>query len=53
MLTSLWLAYFAVHKGTSVVQEAPVPAAEQTLPANQAAPPAAPTAPAGDAKTAD
>ena len=52
MLTSLWLAYFAVHKGTSILDEVSVPAAEQTLPADQAAPPAAP-APAGEGKAGE
>jgi len=48
MLTSLWLAYFAVHKGASVVEDIPVPASEQTLPAEQTAPPAAPAPSSAD-----
>jgi preprotein translocase subunit SecG len=40
MLTSLWLAYFAVHKGSSVMQGAAPAPIEQTVPA-----PAAPPAP--------
>jgi len=45
MLTSLWLAYFAVHKGRSVMQgAAPVPI-EQTVPA-----PVVPPAPAPEKK---
>jgi len=36
MLTSLWLAYFAVHKTGSIIDNGPVPAVEQTLPADQA-----------------
>lgn len=45
MLTSLWLAYFAVHKGSSVMQgTAPVPV-EQPAPA-----PPVPPAPAPEKK---
>ena len=45
MLTSLWLAYFAVHKGSSVMQgAAPVPV-EQPAPA-----PPVPPAPAPEKK---
>jgi preprotein translocase subunit SecG len=35
MITSLWLAYFAVHKTASIIENAPIPAAEQTIPADQ------------------
>jgi len=42
MLTSLWLAYFAVHKTGSVIEESPVPAAEQTIPPDQSTQPAVP-----------
>jgi preprotein translocase subunit SecG len=41
MLTSLWLAYFASHKSSSVVDEAAPPPIEQTVPQTPA-----PTAPA-------
>ena len=52
MLTSLWLAYFAVHKTGSIIDNGPVPAVEQTLPAEQeAAPAAAPPAPQDAGKT--
>ena len=34
MITSLWLAYFAVHKPISIIDNAPPPAVEQTVPAN-------------------
>lgn len=34
MITSLWLAYFAVHKPTSIIDNAPPPAVEQTVPTN-------------------
>jgi preprotein translocase subunit SecG len=45
MLTSLWLAYFATHKGSTVMEGASkAPVTEQ---APQPAPPAAPQAPAG------
>ncbi len=45
MLTSLWLAYFAVHKGRSIMQgSAPAPV-EQPAPA-----PAVPPAPAPEKK---
>lgn len=54
MLTSLWLAYFAVHKGVSVVEELPVPAAEQSMPAEQTTPPVAPApAQTDEAKTGE
>ncbi len=36
MITSLWLAYFAVHKPSSIVDNIPVPAIEQTVPADGA-----------------
>lgn len=45
MLTSLWLAYFAVHKGSSVMQGATPAPIEQPAPA-----PAVPPAPAPDKK---
>ena len=45
MLTSLWLAYFAVHKGSSVMQGAAPAPIEQPAPA-----PAAPPAPAPEKK---
>lgn len=35
MLTSLWLAYFAVHKTPSVIDTSPVPGVEKTIPADQ------------------
>jgi len=35
MITSLWLAYFAVHKPGSLIDSIPVPAAEQTIPQDQ------------------
>jgi len=41
MLTSLWLSYFASHKGSSVVDQAAPPPIEQTVPQTPA-----PTAPA-------
>lgn len=33
MVTSLWLAYFAVHKTSSIIENSPIPAVEQTIPA--------------------
>jgi preprotein translocase subunit SecG len=45
MLTSLWLAYFAVHKGSSVMQGAVPAPIEQPAPA-----PAVPPAPAPEKK---
>ncbi|MBN2516665.1 MAG: preprotein translocase subunit SecG [Deltaproteobacteria bacterium] len=35
MLTSLWLAYFAVHKTPSVIETSPIPGVEKTIPADQ------------------
>lgn len=35
MITSLWLAYFAVHKPSSIIDNAPIPAVEQTVPADE------------------
>jgi preprotein translocase subunit SecG len=35
MLTSLWLAYFAVHNTGSIIDNGPIPAVEQTLPVDQ------------------
>lgn len=49
MITSLWLAYFAVHKPKSVIDNMSPPAIEQTLPAEDTggtAPSAPATAPA-------
>jgi len=45
MLTSLWLAYFAVHKGSSVMQGAAPAPVEQPAPA-----PSVPPAPAPEKK---
>ena len=42
MLTSLWLAYFATHKGSTVMEGASTAPVEQPVPA-----PAAPPAPEG------
>ncbi|HEU19062.1 MAG TPA: preprotein translocase subunit SecG [Deltaproteobacteria bacterium] len=36
MITSLWLAYFAVHKPSSVIDNFSPPAVEQTIPINEA-----------------
>lgn len=47
MLTSLYLAYFVANKGRSVM-DAPVPAAEQSVPAQPQAP--QPQAPAPETK---
>ena len=33
MLTSLWLAYFAVHKTSSIMENSPIPAVEKSIPA--------------------
>ena len=35
MITSLWLAYFAVHKTSSIIENSPIPAVEQTIPVDQ------------------
>ena len=35
MLTSLWLAYFAVHKTPSVIETSPIQGVEKTIPADQ------------------
>ena len=57
MLTSLWLAYFAVHKAPSVMEGIVVPpAVEQTLPPSESGkeggtPAAAPVQPAKPAET--
>jgi preprotein translocase subunit SecG len=45
MLTSMWLSYFAVHKGSSVMQGAAPAPIEQTVPA-----PTVPPAPAPEKK---
>lgn len=51
MLTSLYLAYFSVNKGRSIVHSAPKPAAEQpAAPKSPAAPQPVPQAP-GQAQT--
>lgn len=36
MLTSLWLAYFAAHKTSSVIDGPAIPAAERTIPTEEA-----------------
>lgn len=38
MLTSLWLAYFAAHKTSSIIDGPALPAAEQTIPAEETQP---------------
>ncbi len=55
MITSLWLAYFAVHKTSSIIENSPIPAVEQTIPADQsggntASQAGTPTPEAGDKK---
>ena len=45
MLTSMWLSYFAVHKGSSIMQGAAPAPVEQTVPA-----PTVPPAPAPEKK---
>ena len=42
MLTSLWLAYFAVHKGSSIMQGATPAPIEQSAPSAAVPPPPAP-----------
>lgn len=38
MLTSLWLAYFASHKTSSIIGGPAIPAAERTIPAEETQP---------------
>ena len=54
MLTSLWLAYFAVHKNVSVIDQPPTAGVEQTIPAGEGEQsPAVPAVPAPEPGTAE